>query len=399
MSTTRSVTNTMTASYRIVTPMFCSGADPAKAELRLHSIKGAIRYWWRSLAWGQVKDAKSIQDLEASIFGAANDHGQSKIRLRLVTEKTSLDKQVSRGERLGEGELKGANYFGYGVSKSGQLTRPMIPGGKFTLEVRFSPSLDDQTIATIRRALILLGTVGGLGSKSRKGYGSLTLTSIDGAAPDQMDPVSLIQTAVKAFPDSKPDWNAWSRASRIITVTSQTKDALQLLDSIGQEQIYFRSWGHKGNVLGAEREANFKRDHDMSKKPSSHKSPPDRIAFGLPHSYGKGDSNDVKPQGHDRRGSSLFIHVHQSDPDSQATGVLAFLPSRLLPDGEKIKAFGNLMDYSKSEDFWYPVHAFLDRLVGNGDKPADRPGYEKLGSNPDWWQKRTELIGTEVNLG
>ncbi|HID77150.1 MAG TPA: type III-B CRISPR module RAMP protein Cmr1, partial [Planctomycetaceae bacterium] len=44
------------ATYRIVTPMFCAGADEQRAELRLPSFKGALRFWWRSLMWGQVKD-------------------------------------------------------------------------------------------------------------------------------------------------------------------------------------------------------------------------------------------------------------------------------------------------------------------------------------------------------
>ena len=41
--------------YKVVTPMFCGGADIEKAELRIASFKGVLRYWWRALAWVQYK--------------------------------------------------------------------------------------------------------------------------------------------------------------------------------------------------------------------------------------------------------------------------------------------------------------------------------------------------------
>ncbi|HPU57120.1 MAG TPA: type III-B CRISPR module RAMP protein Cmr1, partial [Verrucomicrobiota bacterium] len=45
---------TLTATYRIVTPMFLGGANPeSQAELRISSIKGALRFWWRALMWGR----------------------------------------------------------------------------------------------------------------------------------------------------------------------------------------------------------------------------------------------------------------------------------------------------------------------------------------------------------
>ncbi len=43
---------TIEASFEIVTPMFISGADDV-ADLRPPSIKGALRFWWRALHWGQ----------------------------------------------------------------------------------------------------------------------------------------------------------------------------------------------------------------------------------------------------------------------------------------------------------------------------------------------------------
>ena len=38
--------HTIQATYRIVTPMFCGGAEQ-QAEFRLASFKGVLRFWWR----------------------------------------------------------------------------------------------------------------------------------------------------------------------------------------------------------------------------------------------------------------------------------------------------------------------------------------------------------------
>ncbi|WP_143108945.1 type III-B CRISPR module RAMP protein Cmr1, partial [Bathymodiolus thermophilus thioautotrophic gill symbiont] len=49
---------TIVATYRIITPMFISGAKVTEAELRIPSIKGAIRFWWRALNWQKKCEKK-----------------------------------------------------------------------------------------------------------------------------------------------------------------------------------------------------------------------------------------------------------------------------------------------------------------------------------------------------
>ena len=49
--------NLIRATYRIVTPMFCGGAEQ-QAEFRLASFKGVLRFWWRALMWGLSKKCR-----------------------------------------------------------------------------------------------------------------------------------------------------------------------------------------------------------------------------------------------------------------------------------------------------------------------------------------------------
>jgi hypothetical protein len=119
--------------------------------------------------------------------------------------------------------------------------------------------------------------------------------------------------------------------------------------------------------------------------------PPERIAFGLPQRYYLSTMRDgctVRPSEHARRASPLVVHVHapgalgsrqQTDDDSEGAheGVLAlvvsFLPGTFLPDEERLAFCRAEVDWD-SDDFWQPIHHFLDRLVDDeaGREPFGR---------------------------
>jgi CRISPR-associated protein Cmr1 len=375
------------ATYRITTPMFCGGADQDFAELRLPSFKGALRFWWRSLMWNKVNEEKKLRKREAELFGSSDQGiGQSKVKMQLIQEE--LQTPFMKDDIWAGGELNGAYYLGYGVveafgsrrkgTKSGQLIRPMIPGGQFTVRLKLGPKVEKEQQDEVQNALILLGTVGGLGSRSRKGFGSLTLTELfidDKSIELNPDPGVRIQEIFTELNAMQPKWTAWSDKSRLLTVECNSHaggaNALDLLDELGREQVHFRSWGNRRpdgemhTVLGKKSEKNFPEDHDLSKGKPVRIKHPKRIVFGLPHSYMTGK---VEPDNKNlnRRASPLFIHIHQIDENSQPVGVVTFLPSLFLPKGEMIKSFNKTVLLDTSDNFWEPIHGYLNRLMGKG---------------------------------
>ncbi len=63
--------NKVTFEIETITPMFLSGADQSKAELRAASIKGLLRFWWRAL---QVEsNLEKLRIEENKIFGSADE--------------------------------------------------------------------------------------------------------------------------------------------------------------------------------------------------------------------------------------------------------------------------------------------------------------------------------------
>jgi CRISPR-associated protein Cmr1 len=377
------------ATYRVLTPLFCAGTDPNRPELRLPSFKGVLRFWWRALAWPRLGgDLGAIQRAEEELFGSAGG-GQSKVLMRLanapsppaVKAKTVLKVSGRSPRVVGEG----ARYLGYGVieayprrprdgrpeTKAGQLTRACLRAPfDFTVQLRCR-DLNSEAVSSLTDALKAVGLLGGMGAKSRKGYGSLVLRSLQVLGGDAWSaPTSLAelrQTIVRVCSglesSSLPEYTALSGKTRHVLLMSEKGEPVELLDLVGRELVRYRSWGHNGKVLGTDSERNFKDDHDLMKS-TTRKSHPRRVAFGLPHNYGKPNGQQVGPHDKhlDRRASPLFIHIHECGGTPVA--LLSFLPARFLPEGRSdISVGGTKIEQKPEDDLYEPIHDFLDRLL------------------------------------
>ena len=375
------------ATYRVITPLFCTGADPNRPELRLPSFKGTLRFWWRALAWSRLNgDLDAIKKEEDGLFGSARA-GRSRVSMRLA--EVSAARTVSVGAVLKTGGSvvgEGARYLGYGVmeafgsrrkgTKAGELTRACFYAPlDFTVQM-WGRGLNEIESSSVTDALKAVGILGGMGAKSRKGYGSLALRSLRVDGREQWRaPRSTtdLRGAVATFrpPDTAstrlPEFTALSGGARHILLTSKREEPIELLDLVGRELVRYRSWGRNGRILGdrGASECWFEDDHDLMKMAvNERRTHPRRIAFGLPHNYGKEKEEQIGPHdGHlDRRASPLFIHIHECS--SVPVAVLSFLPARFLPKGRSTLSVGGIrVSQRPEEELYRPIHAFLNRLL------------------------------------
>lgn len=375
------------ATYRVVTPLFCAGVDQKKPpELRPPSFKGVLRYWWRALAWSLYEgDLGILRQREDRLFGSA-DGGQSRVLVLRLTPATDpepvapgkvLSVSASGNRVVGDG----ARYLGYGLmaafdspkrgTKAGELHRACFRPFEFTVQMR-GHALDELDLAALKDALTALGTLGGMGARSRRGWGSLVLQSLRvndrdiSRAPMSADELNAsIASLRRAARTGLPEFTAVSKEARHVLLSGDAQTPVELLDLVGREFIRFRSWGHKGTVFGKPSERNFEPDHDLMKKDwRQRKTHPRRIAFGLPHNYGKRNNEQVAPWDKelDRRASPLFIHLHQCG--RKPVAVLSFLPARFLPNGRSdISVGGSQVAHEREAELYRPVHEFLDRLL------------------------------------
>jgi len=354
----------LTAEFVINTPLFMSGADQEQAELRVSSIKGAIRFWWRALNYSKYEGsaAEKIAAMkidEDKLFGSTT--GQSQVLFSINDQTSSPTKDLPETKNKTPEGL-GLRYLGYGVMKSnGSLERPCIPNGKFTLSLLSKTPIGN----CISDAIKLFGLVGGLGSRSRKGYGSVTLQSLNKEGVETwLAPTDYKNYVEKITPllgesyicKTQPQITAFYKGTEIYYL-GEKDIATDMLGHYGLTMMRYRSYGSKRKIRDYtvwdkekknhkklfDSEIRFKDDHDWAKGHRSNKNiddfntyHPERIIFGLPHNYDQQTRSEVKPKEHERRASPLFFHIHKMG--NSYAGIALIMKSDFLPDGEKISA-------------------------------------------------------------
>lgn len=147
---------------KTVTPLVMNGAYGEFPELRPPGIKASLRFWWRALHGDLVLD--KMRDKEAVIFGSTG--GRSNVIIRI--EQNIKDSFNPKTFLLPHKENDGH--------------RSPVPA--FTPDLQFKLRLDfNKKIITkdkLQSLFVLACTLGGWGKRSRRGFGAVTVTEIDG---------------------------------------------------------------------------------------------------------------------------------------------------------------------------------------------------------------------------
>ncbi len=151
--------NELIVTVKTVTPLFLGGADGKTPELRTPSIKGMMRFWWRALNGHQ-----SIEDLrkaEAELFGSSDEGvGRSKFSLKII-----------------RAELEKDNYKP--VLKRNFTAQAFKPEQTFKLVLSATNSFSKfEMVCNLLKISLILG---GIGKRSRRGFGSLKIVNINGS--------------------------------------------------------------------------------------------------------------------------------------------------------------------------------------------------------------------------
>lgn len=159
-----------------LSPTFLGGADQ-HAELRSAPFKNLLRQWWR-VANGH-RSATDLRKIEGELFGTVlGDNSAQASQVRLVLEKGKIfsiaNKLPNLQPRLNHPNVKvpvdRLLYLGYGpISK---ITRDFItPGSVVNIAIYIKKS----TTEMFEKTISLLHHFGTIGSRSRNGFGSISL--------------------------------------------------------------------------------------------------------------------------------------------------------------------------------------------------------------------------------
>lgn len=338
---------TLTAKYRITTPMFLGGEGQQvdQKQFRNASFKGALRFWWRALNWGRLLRAaggetsralKALHDEEGRLFGLASDGKDSRQSLVQISSELASETSAEKVQLSQVGYLLGQGLYHF---RDGVL-REHIAAGKVVVRLQFKPQASEQDCHSVRQAMIALGVFGALGSRARKGLGSLSIESISG--PGEAEACFTTREAIRGFIGSidfsaapGAPLSAFTANSRIdISATGRT--GLSALLAINREMQLYRSYGQNGKVNGENARRNFVADHDNALAAAQGRplnALPVRAVFGLPHNYffsSTKDKLEINPEDNGRRASPLSIHIHALG-DNEFIAIQTLLSGEFLP--------------------------------------------------------------------
>jgi hypothetical protein len=223
----------------LLTPAFVSGAVQKTTELRAASVRGLLRWWWRASVGGANTAPAQLLQEEARIFGSAQQGVKSQV---VVEVRAGKLQEINRGRSLrpsgirftyragtGEGTADILPYLAYGpvrplnrdekradgsavdpafngpdgkALRGPVLIRPALDrGSSFTVRLSWPPgALEQPQIQQLVRAACAWVTLGGIGARSRKGFGQLEKKSLRGSSP------ALDQNAKNWWSQARQEW-------------------------------------------------------------------------------------------------------------------------------------------------------------------------------------------------
>ncbi len=175
----------VTFTLQTVTPLFLAGANPENAELRAPAFRGVMRYWLRALV-GRTYSLDKLIAIEESIFGSTSTGSAIQIRVQQASKQPiSFTEKTGVQQRDGTWKATGKGYLLWSMKKSGSEAKNNVKSARwyFPTNTQFTMTLvvRDQESQTVKQAVValwLLTHLGSIGSRSRRGAGSLSVKSV-----------------------------------------------------------------------------------------------------------------------------------------------------------------------------------------------------------------------------
>ncbi|MBB4266678.1 type III-B CRISPR module RAMP protein Cmr6 [Roseospira visakhapatnamensis] len=375
-----------TVTLELTSPAFLAGAtqDGKDCDLRPATLRGLLRWWWRTLHAGHMT-VSELKQREALIWGDTTRGGAVRVTVRPEGPKTSpspFDKDLIRNrERLsspGKGHIQGLFYASYGMDETvtDRATRAKTRRQRFWLPAgtRWSVTLISRdtgkdgnpgtALDEAKAALWLLSRYGGAGSKARKGFGS--------------------------FADIEDE-----TANRLVEAAKVRKPSVKEPPTPALEQMIAGEWIVRGSPWQAIDAA----WHEVEQFASARKHSRDKVALGLPRQiHGPLEKGPLKhqnpatwqrpehlrgPKG-DRHAAPYHLHVGRRLDGTPVLRFTAF-PAPNLPDSDTSRAMLEAVRDALDAEFGGDVSS----------GPAGRPRHGGGGGGPRY-PRKGEVDGDPV---
>lgn len=208
-----------------VTPAFLGGAD-GNAEIRTAPFKHGIRYWWRVLYGAKYAKSGNLKETEDKIFGSTGGKSSIEIYIPTIGGMSVVRKDSFPNGRMVDASHSGKSFkinildylaygkFDYqkGVGNVYNVSH-VKPSTKIELFIRIK---DIGYASEVKDAIKFFLSYGGIGSRSRNGFGSMDcISSLEyshriAISPDPLDFPCL--SSASRFFEMKNDAETWEDA-------------------------------------------------------------------------------------------------------------------------------------------------------------------------------------------
>jgi CRISPR-associated protein Cmr1 len=197
--------------YELITPLYGGGVEPATPDpvttVRAPEVRGQLRFWWRACRAARYGTPDEMKAVEDAVWGSTES--PSEVTVVLTPDGTSTPrrevaywveknpKKNDRPEMASSDKIHPYAAFPLQPDESerkqvGWKSEEVLTGVRFTLEVSYPRSLTvrggggrEETLDTgaeVNAALWAWETFGGIGARTRRGFGALRLSRVDGEA-------------------------------------------------------------------------------------------------------------------------------------------------------------------------------------------------------------------------
>ena len=346
--------HSITFELETITPMFMAGADGEQFELRPPSLKGDLRFWWRAYYWGKTPKSVTIDEIhteEGKIFGTtANGGRKSGFALQIHHQKLNPTMSkfpnhpisvVSRGKSFPINILE---YLAYGTyvyqNKQNVFTRQYLPAGQeLTVTILPRPNVDENDIV---KSFYFLTMCGGLGSKSRNGFGSVTVKNADifrrYGLPESFPDKQFLKDVLKQNPHTPP-FTAFSNEMKVFKLKLPPK-------TVQEQYPRWKTWDDCLAQLGKvyrEARGNLEPKHQYEK----------RQYIGAPIVVAKSQESRL-----DRHAKPYFLRVIQKAAHDYE-GYIIYLPSNYCDGFDEKDHFKKTINHQEiDQDFQNACNQF-----------------------------------------
>jgi len=390
-------------SLQVISPAFVAGAMEKQAEtnlrdregntpkhrligdegLRVPSLRGILRFWFRAKEDGS--NPQAVFQKEVAIFGDT----QSGQGIRMIPTGKSSWQPAQIGTTEEFVSTGGAQaYLGYGplnyVSREQEVSshnksafRDAIPEGQV---FHFRAIGSTQQLDELRKCLLLLHLFGGIGSRSRRAWGSVAVIGNFIPALNKNESIKewFERTLELVWPDQskpsqKPHLPKFSAffANSAIRISASRGSYKEVMEEFYRQFRATRLW----RTGRQPRSTIAQNDHDWEMRDSTGSDVNDvplRLAFGMPYfpksrehnweieyfGYYPNPKNPGKLEEIDRRASPLFLKVFHG-PGQKLYAVALFLKAEFF--GEKKVEIGKDQKGKKLPfSSWKAVEEFMN---------------------------------------